>query len=70
MYGLKGFVKLQKDQMQEELEHASVLMQLMHLRHGRVNLQAIEPPQPQHWSSPLEAVKTTLQIETVTATVR
>lgn len=68
--GLTGFALAQRHQVSEELTHARVLTQLLTMRDGMVRLSELHPPQPQEWSSPLDAVKAALHIETTTAKVR
>lgn len=57
--GMPGVANWFKIQFQEEQAHATIFMNYVNQRGGRVELKAIEAV-PTSWASPLEAFKSTL----------
>ena len=67
--GMPGVANWFKIQFQEEQAHATIFMNYINQRGGRVTLKAIDAV-PTSWESPLEAFKATLEHEkTVTALI-
>ena len=60
--GMPGVANWFKIQFQEEQAHATIFMNYIHQRGGRVVLKAIDAV-PTTWESPLEAFKATLEHE-------
>lgn len=60
--GMPGVANWFKIQFQEEQAHATIFMNYINQRGGRVTLKAIEAV-PTSWESPLEAFKATLEHE-------
>lgn len=60
---LPGFEKFFHESSKEEREHAEKLMKLQNQRGGRIVLQDIPKPVQQDWSSGLEALKASLELE-------
>ena len=60
--GLPGFANWFKIQFKEEQDHATIFMNYINQRGGRVVLKAIDAV-PTSWASPMEAFKATLEHE-------
>ena len=60
---LPGFAKFFKKAVEEEKEHAEVLMKFQIQRGGRVLLQDIKKPIKDEWGSGLEAMQAALDLE-------
>ena len=60
---LPGFAKFFKKAMDEEKEHAEVLMKYQVQRGGRVKLENIKKPVKDDWGSGLEAMQAALDLE-------
>ncbi len=58
--GMPGIANWFKIQFQEEQAHATIFMNYINQRGGRVELKAIDAV-PTAWNSPLEAFKATLE---------
>lgn len=60
--GLPGFANWFKVQFKEEQDHATIFMNYINQRGGRVMLKAIDAD-PTSWASPMDAFKATLEHE-------
>jgi ferritin heavy chain len=60
---LKGFAKYFRGQSEEEREHAEKLMDFQNKRGGRIQLREIAKPAKCEWTSGLEAMQCSIELE-------
>lgn len=60
---LPGFHKFFKKSSDEEREHAEKFMKYQNKRGGSIKLQDVKGPTKDEWGTPMEALKTTLDLE-------